>query len=197
MNPSDSTSERFAADTDQAMKTNAETLPSPLRFEAGKGDEHTHTHGAIEAVLESAGFRHEEIRAIYFGNWLRDYSQLLDPKIVRATTMPKSFPDLLSRHALTRIVDVLAVKEFTDLMQIDRSRFVVTPERLGVYRPGEHIDNPKAINPKPASPKERDADFDDWVLPDDPALQVDHETSMKRYIQRSVDIMVAGLESAV
>jgi hypothetical protein len=197
MNPSDSTSERFAADTDQAMKTNAEPLPTPLRFEAGKGDEHTHTHGAIEAVLESAGFRHEEIRAIYFGNWLRDYSQLLDPKIVRATTMPKSFPDLLSRQALTRIVDVLAVKEFTDLMQTDRSRFVVTPERLGVYRPAEHIDNPKASNPKPASPKERDADFDNWVLPDDPALQVDHETSMKHYIQRSVDIMVAGLESAV
>ncbi|WP_259642003.1 Het-C domain-containing protein, partial [Pseudomonas syringae group genomosp. 3] len=102
MNRPDGTSERFAADTDQAMNTNAEPLPTPLRFEAGKGDEHTHTHGAIEAVLESAGFRHEEIRAIYFGNWLRDYSQLLDPKIVRAKTMPKSFPDLLSRQALTR-----------------------------------------------------------------------------------------------
>ncbi|RMM08446.1 PhcA [Pseudomonas syringae] len=197
MNRPDGTSERFAADTDQAMNTNAEPLPTPLRFEAGKGDEHTHTHGAIEAVLESAGFRHEEIRAIYFGNWLRDYSQLLDPKIVRAKTMPKSFPDLLSRQALTRIVDVLAVKEFTDLMQIDRSRFVVTPQRLGVYRPGEHIDNPRTINPEPANPKERDADFDDWLQPDDPALQVDHDTSMKRYIQHSVEIMVASLESAV
>ncbi|KAA8706218.1 HET-C-related protein [Pseudomonas cannabina] len=197
MNHPESTSERFAVADNPDTDINSEPLPAPLAFEAGKGDEHKHTHGAIEAVLESAGFRPDEIRAIYFGNWLRDYSQLLDPKIVRATTMPKSFPDLLSREALTRIVDVLAVKEFTDLMQTDRSRFVVTAERLGVYRPAEHIDNPKAINPKPASPKERDADFDDWVLPEDPVLQVDHETSMKRNIQRSVDIMTAGLESAV
>lgn len=195
MNPPDSISERLAVADD--LDIDSEPLPTPLAFEAGKGDEHKHTHGAIEAILESAGFRPDEIRAIYFGNWLRDYSQLLDPKIVRATTMSKSFPDLLSREALTRIVDVLAVKEFTDLMQIDRSRFVVTPQRLGVYRPDQHIDNPKAINPKPAHPKERDADFDDWVLPDDPALQVDHETSMKRYIRRSADIMTAGLESAI
>ncbi|AHG39450.1 PhcA [Pseudomonas syringae CC1557] len=196
MNPPETTAESFAAAIDQDANTNGEPLPTPLRFEAGKGDEHKQTHGAIETVLESAGFSPEEIRAIYFGNWLRDYSQLLDPKIVRATNMPKSFPDLLSREALTRIVDVLAVKEFTDLMKIDRPRFVVTPERLGVYRPAEHIDNPKAINPNPVNPKERDADFDDWVLPDDPALNVDYDTSMKRYIQRSADLMATGLESA-
>ncbi|KPX39608.1 hypothetical protein ALO68_101510 [Pseudomonas syringae pv. helianthi] len=178
-------------------KNNSEPLAAPLKFEAGDGDEHRQTHGAIETVLEAAGFRPDEIRAIYYGNWLRDYSQLLDPKIVRATSMPKSFPDLLSRDALTRLVDVLAVKEFTDLMKTDRARFVVTPERLGVYRPAEHIDNPKTVAPKPDNPKLRDADFDNWVLPDDPTLQVDHDTSMKRYIQRSVGIMAAGLQSAV
>ncbi|RMM32569.1 PhcA [Pseudomonas coronafaciens pv. oryzae] len=182
---------------DQIMDSNGEELPVPLRFEAGKGDEDKHTHASIETALESAGFTPEQIRAIYFGNWLRDYSQLLDPKIVRATSMPKSFPDLLSRDALTRIVDVLAVKEFTDLMHVDRSHFVVNAQRLCVYRPGEHIDNPKATNPNPANPKERDGDFDEWVLPDDPALQVDHDTSMKRYLQRSADIMTAGLKSAV
>jgi hypothetical protein len=122
---------------------------------------------------------------------------LLDPKIVRPGTMPKSFPNLLSRDALTRIVDVLAVREFTDLMKTDRPRFVVTPERLGVYRPSEHIDNPKAIDPKPARPKERDEDFEDWVLPADPVLQVDFDTSMKRYIQRSVDTMTRQLVIAV
>ncbi|OUM05161.1 hypothetical protein BW686_22730 [Pseudomonas syringae] len=196
MNPPNGASQRHAAAIDQAVNTNGERLPKPERFEAGDGDKHKHTHGSIEKVLESAGFRHDEIRAIYYGNWLRDYSQLLDPKIVRATTMPKNFPDLLSRDALTRIVDVLAVKEFTDLMLIDRPLFVVTPERLGVYRPSEHIDNPKTVNPDPADPKERDADFEDWVLPDDPALQVDYDTSMKRYIQRSADVMAAGLEIA-
>ncbi|MBP1120534.1 hypothetical protein KID96_12260 [Pseudomonas syringae] len=197
MNPPHNASRNPAAVIDQNMNTYREPLPIPLRFEAGEGDEHTHTHGAIESVLESAGFRPEEIRAIYFGNWLRDYSQLLDPKIVRATSMPKSFPDLLSRDALTRIVDVLAVKEFTDLMKTDRSRFVVTAERLGVYRPAEHIDNPRTPDPKPANPKERDADFDAWVLPDDPLLKVDPDASMKRYIQRSVQVMAAGLASAV
>lgn len=167
-----------------------------MRFEAGEGDEHKHTHSSIEAVLETAGFRHDEMRAIYYGNWLRDYSQLVDPKIVRAPDMPKSFPDLLSRDALTKIVDVLAVKAFTDLMKIDRSRFIVTPQRLGVYRASEHIDNPRVINPNPADPKARDADFDDWLLPDDPALEVDPDTSMKRYIQRSVDLMSADLNVA-
>lgn len=167
------------------------------RFEAGKGSPSHDTHSVIEKALESAGFRHDEIRAIYYGNWLRDYSQLLDPKIVRATSMPDNFPDVLSREALTRIVDVLAVREFSDLMIIDRARFTVTQEKLGVYRPGEHIDNPKAVNPSPANPKERDADFEDWIRPGDPLLQVDPDTSMKRYIQRSVDFMSAEFDKAV
>lgn len=194
MNPSETLSRAHApVDIDSAL----EPLPVPLRFEAGEGDKTRTTHASIEQVLETAGFRHDEIRAIYYGNWLRDYSQLLDPKIVRATGMPKKFPDLLSREALTKIVDVLALREFPDLMKIDRARFIVTPERLGVYRPTEHIDNPKAVKPQPASPKERDADFEDWVLPADPLLQVDPDTSMKRYIQRSVDTMSVEFNKAV
>jgi hypothetical protein len=173
--------------------------PSPVmaRFEAGKGSKEHATHGAIEAVLETAGFSHNEVRAIYYGNWLRDYSQLLDPKIVRATTMPRNFPDVLSREALTRIVDVLAVREFVDLMKIDRSRFEVTQARLGVYKPGEHIDNPKVVDPKPANPRDRDADFEPWVRAGDALLEVDPDTSMKRYIKRSADEMSRLLESAV
>ncbi|MBX8572847.1 hypothetical protein K5D36_24520 [Pseudomonas cichorii] len=196
MNPGTIASVQPQQNEDKASEVH-EPLPVAARFEAGQGEKTKATHGSIEAILETAGFRPDEIRAIYYGNWLRDYSQLLDPKIVRATTIPKSFPDLLSREALTRIVDVLAVKEFTDLMKIDRSKFIVTPERLGVYRPSEHIDNPKAVNPKPANPKERDADFEDWVKPDDPVLQVDYNTSMKRYIQRSVDVMSNELDMAL
>ncbi|MCD5984356.1 HET-C-related protein [Pseudomonas sp. CDFA 610] len=194
MNPSNPTRQNPAHPLHDNV---AEPLPVPLRFEAGEGDEHLHTHGSIEAVLETAGFRQDEIRAIYYGNWLRDYSQLVDPKLVRAPDMPKRFPDVLSREAITQIVDVLAVRAFTDLMKIDRSRFIVTPQRLGVYRASEHIDNPRAVNPKPDDPKARDADFDDWMLPDDPVLQVDPETSMKRYLQRSVDLMTADLDITV
>ena len=167
------------------------------RFGAGEGSEEEATHGSIESVLEHAGFRQHEIRAIYYGNWLRDFSQLLDPKIVRAAHTPKNFPDVLSRDALTRIVDVLAVKEFSDLMKIDREKFRVTPQRLGVYRPSEHIDNPKVINPPSFDPTTRDADFEAWVEEDDPLLEVDYQTSMKRYIQRSSTVMQAELKTAL
>ncbi|HEX8592022.1 MAG TPA: HET-C-related protein [Pseudomonas sp.] len=175
-----------------------EPLPVAARFEAGSGSgsETKATHGSIEAILEKAGFDYFQIRAIYYGNWLRDYSQLLDPKIVRAVDTPKNFPDALSREALTNIVDVLAVREFTDLMRIDREQFTVTPEKLGVYRAGEHIDNPKPASSKRSDPKAIDVDFEDWVAPDDDALQVDRETSMKKYIQRSVDYMTAEIDFA-
>ncbi|WP_372489327.1 HET-C-related protein [Pseudomonas caspiana] len=166
------------------------------RFSAGEGGPGTATHGSIEHVLKTAGFREHEVRAIYFGNWLRDYSQLLDPKIVRATSMPKSFPDLLSRDALTKVVDVLAIREFNDLMQVDRERFRVTAQRLGVYRPSEHIDNPKVTAPEPANPQSRDSDFEPWVLDGDALLKVDYQTSMKRYIQRSTATMKSQLDSA-
>lgn len=167
------------------------------RFAAGEGSEKEATHGSIESVLEHVGFRQHEIRAIYFGNWLRDFSQLLDPKIVRAAHTPKNFPDVLSRDALTRIIDVLAVKEFSDLMKIDREKFRVTPQRLGVYRPSEHIDNPKVIETPNFDPATRDADFEAWVEKDDPLLQVDYQTSMKRYIHRSNAVMQAELDKAL
>ena len=96
--------------------------------------------------------------------------------------MPKNFPDVLSREALTQIVDVLAIREFPTLMKIDRDKFKVTPQRLGVYRPSEHIDNPRVVNPEPADPKHRDADFEPWVLPDDPLLHVDFETDRKSVV---------------
>lgn len=191
MNPSSITAEH-SLDDDAII----EPLPLALRFEAGKGDERKATHGSIEAVLASAGFTQHQIRAIYYGNWLRDYSQLLDPKLVRAIDMPKNFPDVLSREALTQIVDVLAVREFTDLMQNDREKFKVTAERLGVYRPSEHLDNPKPANDTPSNPKSIDADFEDWVAPGDASLQVDPETSMKRYLQHGVGFMTAQLNLA-
>lgn len=176
--------------------TTFEPLPEALRFEAGKGDEHHATHGSIAQALAQAGFTPYQVRATYYGNWLRDYSQLLDPKIVRSVDTPKTFPDLLSREALTQIVDVLAVREFNDLMEQDRRHFNVTPERLGVYRPSEHLDNPSPGTGEYVDFKKIDADFEDWVSPDDASLQVDAETSMKKYIQRSVDFMKSRIDEA-
>ena len=173
-----------------------EPLPEALRFEAGKGDPVATTHGSIEAALGRVGFTEFQLDAIYYGNWLRDYSQLLDPKLVRAIGTPKNFPDVLSREALTKIVDVLAVREFPRLRVTDRQRFTVTPDKLGVYRPSEHLDNPRPATDKRTDPQSIDANFEDWVAPDDASLQVDPETSMKRYLQRGVDFMTAELNLA-
>ncbi|WP_397449997.1 HET-C-related protein [Pseudomonas sp. NA-150] len=166
-------------------------------FEAGSGGPGKFTHESIEAILRSMGFHQAEVNGIYFGNWLRDYSQLLDPKIVRATTMPKNFPDVFSREALTKIVDVLAVKKFWNQNQVRPDYFKVTQDKLGVYRPSQHIDNPKVVDPQPADPTSRDPDFEPWVMPGDPVLEVDPATSMKRHIQRSVAVMQDELRAVM
>ncbi|HEY0290540.1 MAG TPA: HET-C-related protein [Pseudomonas sp.] len=170
--------------------------PDREAFEAGHGDDRKKTHLQIEAILSTLGFSEDETEWVYFGNWLRDYSQLLDPKIVRATTMPKHFPDVLSREALTKIVDVLAVKQFRWRRSFPQV-FTVTPQLLGVYRPSEHIDNPKVTDPKTEDPTTRDPDFEPLVLDGDALLEIDYQTSMKRYIARSVAFMKAELEIAM
>jgi hypothetical protein len=173
--------------------------PDREAFEAGDGDskKRHHTHKTIESTLAILGFSAEELDAVYFGNWLRDYSQLLDPKIVRAVGMPKDFPDVLSRDALTRIVDVLSVKRFSAMRQKAPEHYRVTPEKLGVYRPSEHIDNPKTNARNAPDPRQRDADFEALVMPGDPLLEIDYDTSMKRYIQRSVEFMTSELRIAM
>lgn len=175
----------------------AHVHPDREAFEAGDGDGGKMTHLQIEEVLKPFGFRDVELEAIYFGNWLRDYSQLLDPKIVRAASMPKNFPDVLSRDALTRIVDVLSIKRFNWLRHNSAHLFTVTPDKLGVYRPSEHIDNPKTIDTRAPDPTTRDPDFEPLVMPGSPLLEVDYDTSMKRYIGRSVSFMQSELRIAM
>lgn len=70
-----------------------------------------------------------DVKRVYFGNWLRDYSQLFD--VAGLTTVPEEI--------LVFLVQVIAYMHFgycTD-------EFEVTKERIGVYRPEEHMDNPK------------------------------------------------------
>lgn len=178
--------------------------PIQLRFSAGNGDDKPGSfgHESLEKGLEGAGFTDEERRSIYFGNWLRDHSQLLDPKIVRPEDAPKDFPSKLSRAALTQLVDLLALKAFHDLQSTPEGRqaYTVVPEMLGVYRPSEHIDNP--LNPAldATDPQAIDKDFEPLVLPGDALLEVDAERSMPGYIdsaarfmrQKLIDAMQAG-----
>lgn len=72
------------------------------------------------------------IKRVYFGNWLRDYSQAMDVgslKGVQAGTV----------RLLVWVLSFLSFGYAT-------GEFEVTDERLGVYRPEEHIDNPKDVN---------------------------------------------------
>lgn len=72
-------------------------------------------HGGIEqAGLISAGFKPDAASQSYFGNWLRDLSQI----------PPKALP----------VVSILAQGEFGR---------TVTQEDLGTYVPSEHLDNPE------------------------------------------------------
>lgn len=146
-------------------------------FGAGRGDPKgaksglaSYGHESIEDTLAEAKFDLSARHLVYFGNWLRDYSQVVVPAIARRPGDPveKGF----TREALTAIVDVLARSEFGD-----RPEFKVTPEKLGVYRNEEHIDNPVGIEDGRAI----DADFRGRWTPDE--VRVDPATNMKRFIR--------------
>ncbi len=171
--------------------------PDREAFEADGSGNGFFSHERIEAGLEAIGFAKEDLQAMYFGNWLRDHAQLLDPKIVRGKNQKKDFPTVMSREALTAVVDVMAARKFHELRAKDSSSYKVTEQKLGVYRPSHHIDNPKVENPYPADPTERDPEFEAWVLEDDPLLEVDYDTSMKSYIHRSGAKMYRELFAAM
>ncbi len=169
-------------------------------FGAGMGEHHKERpassfgHQSIESVLERVGFNANMRKQIYFGNWLRDFSQLVDPSIVRKPGEPKDFPAKFSRAHLTRLVDVLAESEFVDNPR-ERSAFAVTQRNLGVYRPVEHIDNPTNHDPNARNPQEIDPDFQ--PLPSKEYVSIDPATSMKRYIEASRAYMCDQLNKAV
>lgn len=131
-------------------------------------------HGYIENEALKDIFTTSEIEKIYYGNWLRDYSQVIVPAAVRLeeediykiinserTKEQKEF--LLksnsckpSQEDWVNILRILAAKEFifkkkefinkVDLFKEFDDKFgKLTKDILGVYRPEEHIDNPKGL----------------------------------------------------
>ena len=105
------------------------------------------------------------IKRVYFGNWLRDYSQAVDVGSLKGVSAP----------TIRILVWVLSFLSFGYATR----EFEVTEEKLGVYRPEEHIDNPKDyadnLDARQYDPRLRG--------PVNPAeLQVDPNTGMKNYI---------------
>lgn len=128
-------------------------------------------HGDIEdflatvACLRGHKWKPSMIKRVYFGNWLRDYSQAVD-----VGTLAK-----VQAETIRVLVWVLSFMSFG----YATGEFEVTADRLGVYRPEEHIDNPKDY-----------ADGEDARKYDprlrgpvsDAELAVDPQTGMKNYI---------------
>jgi hypothetical protein len=153
-------------------------VDGPLEyFSAGRGPPGAFGHESLEDILADEGFSDEDRHQVYFGNWLRDYSQVCDPRLVRPPSS-KTIVDGISRSALTQIVDVLTEAKFGRSGDIYR----VTEERLGVYRPHEHIDNPLGTTAAvTASGVLRDPAFRPAYLCDEGDL--DLTLGMKKYIR--------------
>lgn len=106
------------------------------------------------------------VSRVYFGNWLRDYSQAIDVGTVK----------MISAEAIRLLLCILGFMTFG----YGSGEFEVTAERLGCYRPEDHIDNPKDYA------ENMDARQYDRRLraPVDERteLGIDPETGMKNYI---------------
>ncbi|KAM0787789.1 hypothetical protein ACM66B_003843 [Microbotryomycetes sp. NB124-2] len=160
-------------------------LPGVKAFGAGNIPSHSFLegkafrHGDIEDILErlakgggflgmSAKFSGLDIKRVYFGNWLRDYSQAMD--IAGLSKLPKQ--TILN---LVMALGFLAHGYAT-------GEFEVTDERLGVYEPVQHIDNPKGYAAdQPGGDARR---IDPRLRPpvDPRELEIDPRTGMKNYI---------------
>ncbi|KAI1170564.1 heterokaryon incompatibility Het-C [Nemania sp. FL0916] len=118
------------------------------------------------SFLTNHRFTQLERKQIYFGNWLRDFSQVID------TTLLENVDEAILRA----IVAVMGFLEFG----FATDEFDVTRERLGCYSHIEHIDNPLGYTDDAKKVDER------LRGPVDPKeLEFDPKTGMKNYIANS------------
>ncbi|KAI0274933.1 heterokaryon incompatibility Het-C [Gloeopeniophorella convolvens] len=120
----------------------------------------------IAAGTGGSKFSKGDVKKVYFGNWLRDYSQAMD-----IAGLSK-----LSADTLVLIVAVLGFMTFGFATE----EFEVTPERLGVYLPVEHIDNPKGYAEKEGDARRFHPRLRPPVNPQE--LEIDPRTGMKNYM---------------
>ncbi|QIW98722.1 hypothetical protein AMS68_004240 [Peltaster fructicola] len=132
---------------------------------------HNWRHGDIEDILKTVAclkghkWTSMMIKRVYFGNWLRDYSQAVDVGTLKG----------VQADTIRILVWVLAFMSFGYATE----EFEVTADRLGCYRPEEHIDNPKDYADNKDA-REFDKRLRGPVQPVE--LEIDHDTGMKNYI---------------
>ncbi|KAK8061481.1 hypothetical protein PG994_007847 [Apiospora phragmitis] len=107
------------------------------------------------------------VQRVYFGNWLRDYSQAIDIGTVKA----------VSSEAIRLLLCVLGFMTFG----FGSKEFEITADRLGTYRPEDHIDNPKGYGAGAGDPRQYDRRLR-GPIDEDRELAIDPETGMKNYI---------------
>ncbi|KND91164.1 hypothetical protein TOPH_03923 [Tolypocladium ophioglossoides CBS 100239] len=121
---------------------------------------------AMARAMKGKNFSKMMVSRVYFGNWLRDYSQAIDVGTVKS----------VSAEAIRLLLCVLGFLTFG----YGSGEFEITAERLGTYRPEDHIDNPKNYADN------KDARQYDRRLRgpvDEPTeLSIDRDTGMKNYI---------------
>lgn len=138
------------------------------------------THGGIEmtALNKPELFAYEEVLKIYYGNWLRDVSQVLVADSIRLTTSAREYleqkrnkpntrvakllasnTNKISHDGWVKLIEFFAAKEFgytkndkiktqnyAPHLKLFRETYgTLTKDILGIYRPEEHIDNPKDL----------------------------------------------------
>ncbi|MCJ1442822.1 MAG: hypothetical protein MMC23_003319 [Stictis urceolatum] len=87
-----------------------------------------------------------DVKRVYFGNWLRDYSQAVDVGAVKYVSAEAVRLLLWVLGFMRYILAFLAISSVLILSAsfgYGSGPFEVTRDRLGCYRPEEHIDNPK------------------------------------------------------
>ncbi|KAK0212316.1 heterokaryon incompatibility Het-C [Desarmillaria ectypa] len=124
--------------------------------------------GFAKSVMNSEGpkFKKSDVQKVYFGNWLRDYSQAMD-----IAGLSK-----LSADTLVLVVAVLGFMTFGYATE----EYELTPQRLGVYLPVEHIDNPKGYAEKEGDARQLHPALRPPVDPRE--LEIDERTGMKNYM---------------
>jgi hypothetical protein len=184
-------------------------------FDAGLGSHNAERpnssfgHRSIETGLKNADnsddpsplFTDTNRALIYFGNWLRDFSQALDVPLLEIFKNRYMSRASEARDLVVELMDAWAQGDFDPKakpVDHDAGPFKVTRAKLGVYRAEEHIDNPQGM----VNGKAVDPDLRGTVSPRE--LVIDPATRMKAYIastghgfDTSADFVARSLQAAV
>ncbi|KAI5289738.1 hypothetical protein KEM54_003300, partial [Ascosphaera aggregata] len=132
-------------------------------------------HGDIEDTLLTLAlarcvgekrFTQLDVLRVYFGNWLRDYSQAVDVATLKH----------VSAEAIRILLWMVGFMTFG----YGTREFEVTAERLGTYQAAEHIDNPLGY-----AQGEDARDYDPRLrgpVDEEVELAIDQRTGLKKYI---------------